>query len=226
LSVAAPVRRLSPASPTRHESVVEELRDAIVTGAIAPGERLLQVELAERFGVSRIPLREALRTLHAEGLVVIEPNRGAVCRPLEPKDVSDLYAVRLALEQLAAREAAARFVDLREPAARAGEAALAAVARGDLGALIRLDFEFHDKLARAAGNAHAAHLLDGCRSQIVRAMHYFFKHDAYPRDVWRQHADIARTVAHGDGEGAAALLERHIFDSRNAILRGLEEADR
>lgn len=218
--------RLGPAPPTRHESVVEELREAIVTGAIAPGERLLQVELAERFGVSRIPLREAMRTLHAEGLIVIEPNRGAVCRPLEPKDVSDLYAVRLALEQLAVREAAARFVDLRESTAVAGEAAKTAFAAGDLPALIRLDYEFHDRMARAAGNAHVAHSLDGCWSQVVRAMHYFFRHDAYRRDVWHQHAALARAVAHGDGAGAAALLESHIVDSRNAILRGLEEADR
>ena len=180
------LERIAPASPTRHESVVEELRRSIVTGEIGPGERLLQVELAERFGVSRIPLREAMRTLHAEGLIVIEPNRGAICRPLEPKDVSDLYAVRLALEQVAVREAA----------------------------------------ARAAGNAHVAHSLEGCWSQILRAMHYFFRHDAYPRDVWQQHTAIARSIAHGDGTGAAALLEGHIVDSRNAILRGLEEADR
>jgi DNA-binding GntR family transcriptional regulator len=220
------LERIAPASPTRHESVVEDLRRSIVTGEIGPGERLLQVELAERFGVSRIPLREAMRTLHAEGLIVIEPNRGAICRPLEPKDVSDLYAVRLALEQVAVREAAARFVDLREPTARAGEVALAAFARGDLPALIRLDFEFHERLARAAGNAHVAHSLEGCWSQILRAMHYFFRHDAYPRDVWQQHTAIARSIAHGDGTGAAALLEGHIVDSRNAILRGLEEADR
>jgi len=218
--------KLSPAGPTRHQSVVEQLRRAIVGGSIAPGERLIQVELAERFGVSRIPLREAMRTLHGEGLIVIEPNRGAICRPLEPKDVSDLYAVRLVLEQLAAREAASRFADLREPTLRSAEAALAAFERGDIDALIRLDAEFHERLARAGGNAHTAHSLDACRSQIVRAMHYFFTRDAYARDVWQQHAAIARAVAHGDGAGAATLLERHIVDSRDAILRGLEEADR
>jgi DNA-binding GntR family transcriptional regulator len=211
---------------TRHESVLEELRSAIVSGAIAPGERLLQVELAERFGVSRIPLREALRTLHAEGLVTIEPNRGTVCRPLEPKDVSDLYAVRVALERLGAANAAAQFVDLRAETAASRDRALAAAARGDTQALIRLDFQFHERLAGATGNGYLTRSLDGCWSLIMRAMHYYFKHDAHPRVVWEQHADIARSVAHGDGAGAADLMERHIVDSRNAILRGLEEADR
>jgi DNA-binding GntR family transcriptional regulator len=211
---------------TRHDSVVGDLRQAILTGAIAPGERLLQVELAERLGVSRIPLREALRTLHGEGLVVIEPNRGAVCRPLEPKDISDLYAVRLALEQLAARTAAERFADLRDATEAKRKLALAAVERADVAGLIRLDFEFHSGLARASGNPHLSHSLDGCWSQIERAMHYYFTHDAYAGVVWDEHAAIARAVAFGDPNGAAGLLERHIVQSRNAILRGLEEADR
>jgi DNA-binding GntR family transcriptional regulator len=211
---------------TRHDSVVGDLRQAILTGKIAPGERLLQVELAERFGVSRIPLREALRTLHGEGLVVIEPNRGAVCRPLEPKDISDLYAVRVALERLAGRSAAERFADLRDATEARRKLALEAIARADVASLIRLDFEFHAGLAAASGNPHLSHSLDGCWSQIERAMHYYFTHDAYPAGVWDEHTAIARAVAFGDPGGAADLLERHIVHSRNAILRGLEEADR
>ncbi len=211
--------------PTRHESVVEELRDAITSGAVAPGERLLQVDLAKRFGVSRIPLREALRTLHGEGLVSIEPNRGAVCRPLEPKDVSDLYEVRLVLEQLSARRAAERFADVRQVTAAWTEEALEAGARADLKALIDLDCAFHRRLAQECGNAHLERSLEGCWSLVARTMYFYFKHDAFARDVWSQHAAIARSVAHGDGATAAALLERHIVDSRNAILRGLEEAD-
>ncbi len=209
---------------TRHDSVLEELRGAIVTGAIAPGERLFQVELAERLGVSRIPLREALRTLHAEGLISIEPNRGAVCRPLEPKDVADLYTVRLALEQLAVRGAASRFADLREATDDRRRRAIPASAARDFPTLIRLDVEFHAALAHASGNEHLEHSLEGCWSQISRAMYFFLSHDAVTEEVWRQHAEIAHAVAFGDTPGAAAVLERHIIDSRKAILRGLGEA--
>src|SRR6202165_4723685 len=89
----------------RSESLVDALRDGILTGRYAPGTRLVQEDLAVAFGISRIPLREALRRLEGEGLVVISPNRGAIVRPLSPKDVVDLYDLRLALEGLALRRA-------------------------------------------------------------------------------------------------------------------------
>ncbi len=212
-------------APTRHDTVVGDLRQAIITGVIPPGSRLLQVELADRLGVSRIPLREALRTLHAEGLVLIEPNRGAVCRPLDPKDVSDLYAVRVVLEQLAARSSAALFADLRDATEAKRQLALAAAARSDVVGLIRLDFEFHEGLASASGNPHLSRCLDGCWSQIERAMHYFLSHSAAVDVIWGEHASIARAIAYGDGPGAEDLLERHIVESRNVILRGLGRAD-
>jgi DNA-binding GntR family transcriptional regulator len=206
---------------TRHQSVVTELRDAILTGRIAPGERLLQVELAERLGVSRIPLREALRTLHGEGLVVIEPNRGTICRPLEAKDLADLYAVRLALEGLAVRAAAERYLDLRQDVrAMRGEALLAS-RRGDLARLIELDRAFHAELAERSGNVHLAGALDACWSQIMRGMHVYFTFQAYPENVWAEHGAIARAIALGDAERAAALTGEHIGHSRDAILRGL-----
>lgn len=209
---------------TRHQSVEDDLRDAILTGAIPPGARLLQVGLAERFGVSRIPLREALRTLQAEGLVVIEPNRGAICRPLEAKDLADLYAVRQSLEELAVRAGAERFIDLRAETATLRERALEATSRGDLAALIGLDRDFHALLAEQSGNAHLARALDRCWSQIMRGMHYYFRLDVYPKDVWAEHTAIARALALGDGATAAALSGEHIGHSRTAILNGLRGA--
>lgn len=209
---------------TRHQSVEDELRGAILTGAIPPGARLLQVDLADRFGVSRIPLREALRTLQAEGLVVIEPNRGAVCRPLEADDLSGLYALRQALEDLAVRSAALRAVDMRVETADWRERALDATARRDLAALIGLDRDFHALLAGQSGNAHLAHALGRCWSQIMRGMHYYFRLDVYPKDVWDEHTAIARAIAAGDGASASAILGKHISHSRQAILDGLRGA--
>lgn len=206
---------------TRHQSVLAELRQAILTGRIGPGERLLQVELAERFGVSRIPLREVLRTLHAEGLVVIEPNRGAICRPLEAKDLADLYAVRGALEELVVRTAAAQFVDLRLAVRAMRADAFAASERGDFARLIELDCGFHAALAARSGNEHLARSLESCSSQIMRGMHIYFTFQAYPEKDWADHAAIARAVALGDADGAAALTAEHIGNSRESILEGL-----
>jgi DNA-binding GntR family transcriptional regulator len=207
---------------TRHQSVVAELREAILTGEIAPGTRLLQVEVAQRYGVSRIPLREALQTLHAEGLVVIEPNRGTICRPLEPRDLTDLYALRLALEQLAVRTAAERLVDLRPEIRTLRERAVDAAERRDLNASIRLDRDFHALLAERSGNVHLAGALDRCWSQIMRAMHYYFRLDDFTTDIWAEHAALVHAIALGDAELAAALVGEHIGASREKILESLE----
>src|SRR5581483_4287811 len=122
------------------------------TGAYAPGERLVQDELAESLGISRIPLREALRRLEGEGLVVISPNRGAIVRDLAPKDVVDLYDLRLALESLALRRAAERYADLRLATHARRAQARQAIAARNLSALFRLDRDFHADLAAASDN--------------------------------------------------------------------------
>lgn len=213
---------------TLHESVLDELRDAILSGEIAPGARLIQVELAERFGVSRIPLREALRTLHAEGLVVIEPNRGTICRRLEAKDLADLYALRRSLEDLAVRSAAERVVDVRAETGTLRERAHDAMRRCELRALIGLDRDFHALLAERSGNAHLAGALDRCWSQIMRGMHVYFTLDVYAQDVWAEHTAIAQAVAVGEAAYAAELCGEHILRSRQAILEnltGIDEAE-
>ncbi|MGH7706699.1 MAG: GntR family transcriptional regulator [Vulcanimicrobiaceae bacterium] len=213
-----------PLAPSRHGTVADALRRAILTGTIAPGTKLVQEDLAARFGVSRIPLREALRTLEGEGLVVIAVNRGAICRPLEAKDLADLYDVRLCLEALGIRTAAARFVDLRAPTAAKRQLAIAAIKRRDLPALFALDSAFHAELARAGGNDHLGEALTRYWSQIMRAMHLFFSFTRYPEDVWGEHLAIADAVRAGDGDGAVAILTTHISKSRDAILRSLKEA--
>ncbi len=202
-------------------SLVDRLRAAIVLGTVAPGERLVQADLAAQFGVSRIPLREALHVLHGEGLVVIEPNRGTVCRPLEPRDLSDLYTLRIALEGLAVSAAAERFVDLRAATERMSAQALAAHAAGDLNRLIALDRDFHAALSDGAGNGHLARAFGSCWSQIMRGMHFYFTITAYRDDVWAEHLAVAQAVALGDSAGALALATAHIGVSRTAILEAL-----
>ncbi|MHB8146787.1 MAG: GntR family transcriptional regulator [Vulcanimicrobiaceae bacterium] len=212
-------------SLTLQNQVLEAVRTAILTCEIEPGSRIIQEELAARLGVSRIPLREAFRTLQGEGLIMLEPNRGAICRPLEAKDLSDLYDVRLALEMLAVRTAAARLVNLEARTERNGLAARAAAERRDLATLIALDSDFHSSIARSTGNAHIVASLGGYWSQVERAMHFFFTIERYPGDVWVEHLELARAIAVGDGELAATAIERHILASRDAILHRLKEAN-
>jgi DNA-binding GntR family transcriptional regulator len=202
-------------------TLVDALREAILDGRLAPGTRLVQEELAARYGTSRIPLREALRRLEGEGLVRTTHNRGAVVRPLSPKDVADLYDVRLALETLAVRRAAARLADLREPTGTGSRLAAQAASAGDLPALFHLDRDFHASITAESDNEHLVGLLDAQWSQIMRVMHAYLSSAGYPANVWRDHARIAADIAHGDGDGAASHLHAHLTSSRDSILTDL-----
>jgi DNA-binding GntR family transcriptional regulator len=208
---------------TRSEALIDALREAILTGQYRPGEHLVQEELAERFGISRIPLREALRRLEGEGLVIISPNRGATVRPLAPKDVVDLYDLRLALESLALRRAAERYADLREPTARRHAEAKLAVESGALTKLFHLDRDFHADLAAASDNPHLIAALGSQWSQIMLVMHAYLKVGTYTPNVWEEHEGLANAVAHGDADGAVEKLRIHLTTSRDRILSDLRE---
>jgi DNA-binding GntR family transcriptional regulator len=205
------------------DSALSRLREAILTGEIAPGAKLVQEELAGRYNMSRIPLREALRTLEGEGLVVSVPRRGVRCRAFDAKDIDDLYTLRLALERLTARAAATRYADLRSQTAAGAGKAERALARDDRRALFYLDREFHDAVAAASANAHLSRTLSQSWSQIMRAMNSYFSVESYPYKVWEEHRAIAHAIAVGDPDQAEQLIEKHITTSRDLLLRGLRE---
>jgi DNA-binding GntR family transcriptional regulator len=202
-------------------ALVEALREAILDGRLAPGARLVQEELAARYGTSRIPLREALRQLEGEGLVRTSHQRGAVVRSLSPKDVADLYDVRLALETLAVRRAAARLTDLRAVAAAGARRAAQAADAGTMPALFHLDRDFHASITAESDNEHLVAVLDAQWSQIMRVMHAYLASATYPANVWRDHLRIANDIAHGDGDAAAHHLHTHLTASRDHILSDL-----
>lgn len=201
--------------------LVDELREAILDGRLQPGSRLVQEEVAERYGTSRIPLREALRRLEGEGLVITVANRGSVVRPLSPKDVADLYDVRLALESVAVRRAAERLIDLRDLSRQSAQQASSAFLAGNLPALFHLDRDFHAAITAESDNQHLVHVLGAQWSQIMRVMHAYLSAETYPVGVWSDHQRIAEDVAHGDSDAAVAHLHAHLTSSRDRILHDL-----
>ena len=183
-----------------------------------PGARLREVELASRYGVSRIPLREALRRLEAEGLIASSPNRGVTVRALERDDIDELFAFRLALERLAVRSAAARSVDLRADVRARREAVRSADGAARMIEVISEDRAFHADLACASGNRHVVDALGGRWAHISRVMHIYLTALEYPEGVWDEHAAIVDAVADGDADRADALLTDHILRSRKIVL--------
>ena len=191
------------------EQVARELRRAILTRRRKPGDRLVEDRLSEEMGVSRVPIREALRVLAAEGLVEVTPRRGASVANVSPEVARDLVEVRATLEGLNARLAArhnkgAVIAEL----GRVLEEGNAAARSRDLDDLVRLNGEFHDKLAEAGRNSI---LWDIMRSLRERTSLVFAANTAGRAEQdWEEHSRILAAVIDGDEDLASVLATRHV----------------
>lgn len=207
----------APDSPLR-DVVTAELRHAILSGRYKPGQRLVEDRLAEDFGVSRNPVREALRSLAAEGLVALTARRGATVAAPSPADALEMIEVRATLEALNARHAARR----RDPqviallSAVLGEGA-AAAASGAVDALPELNARFHDALAAAGSNRVLGDLM---RSLRLRTGAVFAPQGAWrARESWAEHEAILKAVIAGDEELSALLAGRHVMKAGDDFLK-------
>lgn len=202
--------------------VVDSIRDKIVTGKHAGGERLVEATLSTELGVSRMPVREALRVLAAEGIVTIEPRRGATVTVYTPEQIQELVEVRATLEGLNAKLAAKR----NDPAQiRRLEQILAAGSRTtektDLTQLQEDNNNFHEALAQVAANETLREMVRALRDRtaVIFAPHSRKR----VKQNWEEHAAILRAVVAGDAELAALLAARHVYSASEAI--GPQQAD-
>lgn len=197
------------------ERVTRQLRDEILDGVRRPGSRLVERELAEALGVSRLPVREALKALVAEGLVTPRPRTWAVVREFTPSDVADLDEVRSALEVLAFRLAAQRHtragleklradVDAELEAARAGDAVHARRAAAD----------FHQTVTTLAANELLTEL-DGVLRSRLRWL--LGQHDDLLA-IAREHEALYDAIAERDVARVEALVAQHLANSRRAAM--------
>ncbi len=198
----------------------DTLRQRILSGELANGERLVETRLSEEMGASRIPVREALRALAAEGLVTIEPRRGACVAFYSDEVARDLVEVRATLEGLNAKLAAARvteksLAELKKVMEQGMEAA-----KGDNAALLaELNTRFHELLATAAGNEVLTDMMRSLRTRT--AMLFSTSHTSRPRQNWEEHAQILQAVISGNGELASLLAAQHVYNvARDSIRQG------
>ncbi|MYT69007.1 MULTISPECIES: GntR family transcriptional regulator [unclassified Streptomyces] len=195
----------------------DTLRRRIVEAQLQPGERLVERDLAAELAVSRIPLREALRRLEAEGLVVLVPRRGALVSPFTPSDVRDLFDVRESLESLAARLAAERAdADGLARLASRLDAARAATRRRDRAAIAAANAGFHTDIVELADNP----LLTSMMRPLEARTLWLFRLTAQ-RDAARQcaeHEELYEAIAAGAADRAAALALGHVADGRAESL--------
>lgn len=214
------MRRLK-REPTENKAT-KELRKAILSGALPPGSRLLQEELATQLGVSRMPIRQALAALQSEGLVKIDPWRGTIVATLERDAIHDMYTFRSILERHVAA-ALARRTDF-DPMFLHGVIAMGreALAQGQLAALIDLDLRFHTHLYEAFGNRMLLDVMRGQWTHIRRVMAVTLTVDGYRNRVWDEHAAILKAIEDHHSEEAGALAEGHATAALAAVMKNFD----
>lgn len=215
-------------------AVYDRLRTAIVEGRYPPGARLVEQRLAEELQVSRTPVREAVRRLEAEGLVVVERNRGAHVRPLSEHEIADLYEVRARLEaygaELAAERADAAEVAAIQNAADDFAAAVLAVAAtgqaapADVRVLDAANARFHGSLLAASRHGRIRQLVAGAVDAplVFQALQRFERPELERSALF--HQLIADAVAAGEAPRAGRLMTEHVLQGRDALLQQLSDA--
>jgi DNA-binding GntR family transcriptional regulator len=206
-----------------HDELVARLRDMVIEGEIAPGSRVPERELCQRFHVSRTPLREALKVLAADGLIQLAPNRGARVAELTEADVEEMFPVMGALEALAGELAASRITEegLAEVRALHYQMVLHHK-RGELAPYFRLNQQIHEKILEAAGNPTLVALYRGLAGRIRRARYLAnMSAQRWARAV-EEHEAILAALEARDGPRLGALLKDHLKNKCETVKEALQ----
>lgn len=222
LGIAPPERRIG--RRPLHEEVIDRLRDRIVQGDLAPGTRLNERVLCEQLGISRTPLREAIKMLATEGLVELLPNRGATVTPLKSGTIADTLAVMGALESLAGELACANASDAEIGEIRALHfEMLAHHARADLAGYFKYNQLIHLSIIEASGNAVLNNTYRQLNANVTRARYMA----NLSRDRWdaavREHEEILRALAARDAARLKRLLAEHLAHKVASVMAALQD---
>jgi DNA-binding GntR family transcriptional regulator len=215
------------AQPDLLERIHGALVEAICTGEMAPGERFTQEQIAERLGVSRQPVIQALLLLKNQGLVVdTENRRGMLIAPINAEFVGHLYKLRASLDSLAAKLAAnSRLPGLKTEGSTLLERGKKSAASGSLSEVVQADLAFHDFIYRASGNPLLIETAKLHWHHTRRAMSWYLKQASAMRPVWLEHQQILNAIVAGDGRAAERLSRRHAEDSINVLFSSFLAAE-
>ena len=208
------------------EDAADRIREQIILGGFRQGEHLKEAHIAEQLNVSRGPVREAFKILRAEGLVAEEPRRGVFVVSLTAKDVTDIYGLRAAIEELAARlvtqqQDAAAIATLRELVKAIGEAA----ATDDASAVARADVAFHQGLCALSGNSRVLEVFQRYVPTIRGLLRLDEQIMPSLDQVMCQHEPIVDAIAAGDQDLAARLASEHVLEAGRLLVALLNEAN-
>ncbi len=199
--------------------VFNTLRQAILTGELKPGERLMEIHLANRLGVSRTPIREAIRKLELEGLVTMIPRRGAEVAQITEKSMSDVLEVRRAMDALCAELACERITEegLAQLKDACGQFERAVHTR-DVKKIAQADVELHDIILQATGNKRLIQLVNNLSEQMYRYRFEYIKDFSQHERLVEEHRIIYESLLSKDKERACEAAKIHIDNQKKAII--------
>jgi DNA-binding GntR family transcriptional regulator len=206
------------------EVIFNTLRQAIITGELKPGERLMEVQLANSMGVSRTPVREAIRKLELEGLVDMLPRKGASVANLSAKNIMDVLEVRASLDGLATELASERITDeeLKE-LSHIQSQFMSFVEKNNLQGLIKKDVEFHEAIYRASRNDKLIQIVSNLREQVLRFRIIYIKDLDSNADIVREHAEIIKALTDRNSKLSFVTARNHIRNQEEAIIAAVKK---
>lgn len=204
--------------------VFNTLRQAIITGEFAPGERLMEISLANRLGVSRTPVREAIRKLELEGLVIMIPRKGAQVARITEKNLRDVLEVRTVLEEFATVLACERIDeagirDLRQ----ALDEFVTAVESGDILAIANKDEHFHDIIFHATNNDRLIYIINNLREQFYRYRMEYVKDIRQRSLLVEEHRELLNAITNRDSARAKELMRTHLLNQQQEVIQNIQK---
>lgn len=204
--------------------VFNTLRQAILEGRLKPGERLMEIKLADRLGVSRTPVREAIHMLELEGLVLMVPRKGAQVANITEQDLKEVLEVRRGLEELVVRFACQRITrEQLEGLKKSAKNFEMLIPGGDLTALAKADVRFHELVYEAADNKRLNQILINLREQMYRYRIEYLKDKKAREGLAKEHWNLYWALADKDYESAKRIIDGHILNQQDAILKSMQQ---
>ena len=200
--------------------VFKTLRQGILTGELKPGERLMEIHLANKLGVSRTPIREAIRKLELEGLVTKIPRRGAEVAQITEKSMKDVLEVRKVLDDLSVELACERITEEeKELLKNACVDFEEAVKTGDFAKIAKTDVAFHDIIVTATRNIRLSQMVNNLAEQMYRYRFEYIKDSTQHARLVQEHEEICQGIITGDKKRALEAIEKHIDNQEIAVLK-------
>lgn len=203
--------------------VFNTLRQAILKGELAPGERLMEIQLADRLGVSRTPIREAIRKLELEGLVLMIPRKGAEVAKISEKNLRDVLEVRRSLEELAAELACQRMAEEEiQQLEESQERFRQAIASGDVMRIAESDERYHDVIYGGTGNIRLVQILNNLREQMYRYRLEYIKDEEKRQVLLLEHEYILKAIRNRRVKEAKEAVREHIDNQEITVSRNIK----